>query len=183
MNLELNNSERELVKWLFNENQYMENVDFVANKFSNNSTSRIGISKMPIEGGPEVNMYFTTGLLGNNIYICLSDGDKLEISNVLSNLEYGDGKGLAGKFGNVTTLIDNEYLKNNNCFGLVYLRVSTIPFLPNFKDQVILDNKQTNILLVMFINKKEHEIFKAEGLDGLLTFFQKSNKNVFSVNQ
>lgn len=183
MNIELTDSERELVKWLFTENPYMEEVEFITNKFTDQSKSRVGISQMPIEGGPEVNMYFTTGLSGENVYICLCDGNKLEISNVLSNLEYGDGKGFCGSFGSVSTLIDNDYLKDNNCHGLVYLRVSTIPFLSSFKDQAILKNRQTNILLAVFISREEYEVFRTGGLENLLSFFRKNNKNIFSVAQ
>ena len=183
MSVELNDKEKFIVSNMFKENAYMEDVEFVRNRLSGDYISRVGHSKMPIEGGPEVNMYFSTGLLSDNVYVMVSDGDKLEISNLISNLEFGDFHGIASEFGRVIKLEDNRYLKENGCFGLVMLRVNTIPFLPNCKDGISFNKVNINLLLPTFISKKEYENVKKNGLDSLLGQFSKSGKNIYSINQ
>jgi hypothetical protein len=183
MKVDLTHKEKCIVSTIFKENEYISDAEFLMNKFSSGKTSRVGVSEMPFEGSHKVNFYFTTGLLSENVYVCISDGDRAEISNLLFNFEFGDSHGICCKFGQAIKLDDSFYFEENGCVGVVMLRVSTVPFLPNFPDKIVFNDIEFNFLLSVFLDEKEYLQIKENGLEFLLGEFGKYNKNIYSVRQ
>ncbi len=173
--------EKCVIQHLFKQNSHMGSIDVSGNKFSNGCVSNVAYSKMPFDDGEDINLFFTTGLLSNIVYVTISDGDISEITNLLSNFEFGDKYGVGSKLGSVIQLQDNEYLKRNRCCGVVMLRVNTVFFLESFESKIEFGGDEIEFLLVVFLDEREYNFVKEEGLKKFLESL--GDKDIFSITQ
>lgn len=176
----MEDKEKLIVAHMFKQNSYMEQIDVSENKFLNGSISNVAYSRMPFEEGEEISFFFTTGLLSNTVYVAASDGDTQEITNLLSNLEFGDKYGIESKLGSVVQLQDNKYFEKNGCFGAVMLSVNTLFFLESFENKISYTKDEIEFLLVVFLSRDEYSLVKSSGVKEFLENL--GDKDLFSIS-
>lgn len=181
MTSKINDKEKFVVAHMFQQNPHMGDLKLTTNTFSNGAVSKVAISKLPFEGGAEINQIFTTGLLSNSIYVSVTDGDPVEVGELLSNFEFGDKYGINCSLGAAILLQDNDYLKSKGCFGAVMLRLNTLFFLENFDNEVQFLNDELQFFFTAFLNESEYKTVKEHGAKVFLSSL--GDKDFFSIAQ
>jgi len=121
---------------------------------------------------------FSLPTKARNIYVTVSDGDRAVLRRVLATLEDMEEESPI-LLGNVLQL-DSSELRERNIVGLILLPPNTSNLLSHLPLDMSVGDIQYRFLLVVFLSRTEHEVWKSKGHDALMDFFTDTDKDLVS---
>jgi len=113
-----------------------------------------------------------------NIYVTVSDGDRTVIRRVLATLEDTEAESSV-VLGNVL-LLDAPELRERDIVGVILLPPNLSGVLRHLPLDITVGSAPYRFLLVVFLSKREHEVWKAEGHDALMDLFDSTDKDLIT---
>ena len=177
--------QNEITALVFNEISQLETVDFVDFYYPDIDTNiSTAVARIAFDDEEILNVIFSLCSQTNIVFITITDGDSRQVAKIISSIEYYVKYENTLEMGDSLSLIDSDFLVKNNVYGAVLLKVSVIPFLPNFPYSMELSTGESiSTMLVTFINKKEYMHIKQNGFTSLVDYFADTNKDLYSLQQ
>jgi len=126
-----------------------------------------------------IHVVFNLPIYSDKWFLTVSDGNPDEIAKVIAHLEEVDKDKSANK--NDVIRFDTEYLRIHGIIGVLLLDVKVSPVFEGFGSHVEYGKNKVYPLLVVFLSQKEYEIWKNDGHDKLMDYFDLHDKDLVSI--
>jgi hypothetical protein len=133
-----------------------------------------GIALSKHEAG--VACVFSLPTVGHNIYVTVTAADQMVVRRVLADLEETEADSSVS-LGNVLLLKAPELLAAN-IVGVLLLLPATSNMLNHLPLDLKVGEKGYRFLLVVFLTREEHGIWRTQGHDALMDFYSRSGKDL-----
>ncbi|WP_428410179.1 hypothetical protein [Hyphococcus sp.] len=117
-----------------------------------------------------------------SIFITVSDGDRNLIRQVISNLEEIEKEGKQLEPTDVVAFEDKNLLASG-VVAVVLVPLSVSGILCDLEESFSLNGKVYRFCLVVFLSKDEHELWKKQGSDALVSYFDSVDKDLLTFSQ
>lgn len=116
-----------------------------------------------------------------HMYLTVSDANPQEVSRVISHLDEVDARGDVHE-GHVVRF-DMSYLTAYGIVGVFVCNIRVSPVLRALAEGLEYEGCRLHPLLAIFVTKKEYQVWKSEGMNGLLDYFEVAAKDIVSISQ
>jgi len=139
---------------------------------------RQGMVKVNTEN--EINVSFSFPHLSDseNVYVIASEGEPSLVRRLIANIQQLDNDSDV-KLGNIQ-IFNSADLESIGIVGVILLPIEVSNLLCDLPDRFEYDCKDYKFLLVVPLSTKEHEVWKSDGHDALMDFFEETNKDLIS---
>lgn len=126
----------------------------------------------------KANLFVSLPTVTKNIYVTITAGDASLVRQVIATLEDQELESCVC-VGNVQ-LFEEPALRRHMICGVILLKGNLFNALEHLPDELTVGSTDYQLVSVVFLTEAEYEIWKTDGHDGLMDYFEEIDKDLIS---